>query len=240
LAIDILILVFVVLLTVLGWMRGLISQVVTIGAAVALWLTAGIWSGPVAAGLGKLGGPFADHDFLARMAGFLLLYGLIVVVVFLIERKIVNKVGPLKLSNHWLGGVLGATKGVVYSVVAVWVLQTFVLWKQPAEEPAPDWMEGSIVVERVGPYNPVRLFSLRELVDAAAERVAEQRAEGEDQANPSGRLQKIEEAPSVRAIIEETIDKNGFSAASYRELAADPRVRAVLADPDIRDMLFGN
>ena len=163
----------------------------------------------------------------------------------------IKKVGPLKLSNHWLGAVLGVVKGVVYAVIAVWLVEAVVLWEQEPEEETPGWLADSLLVQKVGPWNPVRLFSLKEVVQEAAERVRERKAagwqdpvgkaaasEGDPEAERS-RSDAIEGSPPVMTLISETAERNGWSKLNYRQLATDPRVRRVLADPEVRDLLFG-
>lgn len=258
---DLLILAFVILLGVLGWFRGLISQLATIGAFVGLWLTKQLWLDDLSALLAGLGPAMADHEFLRRMVAFLGAYFVIVVLVFVVERLVVNKVGPLKWSNHWAGAALGGLKGGLYAVLAVWMLQTVALWEQQPEEPAPRWLEDSFVVSQVGPYNPVRLFSLREIIDDTVGRVREvagslgdddsadgpaAAADGErtpTEPTPrrlsSQRRQAVEEAPPVHVLIEEAVRDGGLDARTWRQLYRDPRVRRILADPDARDLLFG-
>ena len=245
--IDIVALLFVVLLTVLGWFRGLVAQIATLGAAVLLYLTRDLWADPVTGVLGAGVPTLAEHPVLGRLVAFVLLYLSILVVVFIIERAVIKKVGPLKLSNHWLGAVLGAVKGVAYAVIAVWLVEAAVLWEQEPEEATPGWLADSLVVRQVGPWNPVRLFSLKEMVEEAAERVREAKAAGwEDPTDRDAgtedevsRSDAIEDSPPVMTLITETAERNGWSKLNYRQLATDPRVRRVLADPEVKDLLFG-
>jgi len=260
LVLDLVVVAFVILLGVLGWFRGLISQVVTIGAFVALWLTKHLWLDAVSGWLAGLGQAMADHEFLRRMVAFWGAYFLIVVAVFVIERLVVNKVGPLKWSNHWAGAALGGVKGIVYAVLGIWAVQSIALWDQQPDDPTPAWVEGSFVVSQVGPYNPVRLFSLREIIDETVERMRavatamgdddsagdDVTAEGErtrTQPTPrratTRRRQAVEEAPPVHTLIEEAARDGGLDARTWRQLYRDPRVRRILADPRARDLLFG-
>jgi uncharacterized membrane protein required for colicin V production len=243
LTIDIVALLFLVLLTVLGWFRGLVAQIATLGAAVLLYLTRDLWADPMTAVLGAGVPTLADHPALGRLVAFVLLFLAILILAFIIERAVIRKVGPLKLSNHWLGAVLGAVKGVVYAVLAVWLVEAVVLWEQEPEELTPGWLADSFVVQQVGPWNPVRLFSLKEVVEEAAERIRERRETGQEEpaeAEAEGsRAEAIEGSPPVMTLISETAEQNGWSELSYRELATDPRVRQVLADPAVKDLLFG-
>ncbi len=262
--IDIIAVLFVAGLAVFGWIRGLISQVATVGAAVGLWLTRDLWGQPMDGLLQSLGPALAEHPFLRRIAGFLLLYVAIVLLVAAIEYGIVRRLGPLRLSNHWAGAALGGVKGVVYAVVLVWLLQTVTLWRQAPGESAPSWLTESRVVGLVGPWNPVRLFTLREVVDEAlvrarrlpesggpdadgeARSAAGEGAEAESVQSPEGaahrrlRRKTLEDSESMQRILEEARELEGWSMSTYRQLARNPRVRAAIRDPGVSDLLFGN
>ncbi len=254
LTIDLLAVALVVGMATLGWFRGLISQVVTIGAAVALWLTADQWAGPVGDQLVFLGDAWAEHGFLRRMTAGLLLYFAIVLAVLIVERLVVQKFGPLKLSNHWLGAVLGGAKGVVYGAIAIWIVQTIALWEMPPDEEPPGWLTESRAAATVAPYNPVRLFSLQELIEEAVERVQAVAAADDDDDSAArerprtttrpmrARTRKaiIEEAPPVKVLITDEEERRGLDGKSWGQLARDPRVRRILADPEIRDLLYGS
>jgi len=265
--IDIIALLFVVSLAVFGWIRGLISQVATIGAALGLWLTRDLWGEPMDGFLQSLGPALAQHPFLRRIVGFLLLYVAIVLLVAAIEYGIVRRLGPLRLSNHWAGAALGAVKGLVYAVVLVWLLQTVTLWRQAPGESAPPWLTESRVVGIVGPWNPVRLFTVREVVDEALARARRsagsggQEADGEalaaagqDPEAESGeppqapdaaarrrlRRKTLEDSEAMQRLFEEAQELEGWSLSTYRQLARNPRVRAAIRDPGVSDLLFGN
>ena len=235
-AIDVLCIAFLALLAVFGWYRGLVSQVLTIGAAVLLWFTRPLWEETASSILVHLGSAFAYNPFLRKMTAFIFLYLVVVVVVLVIERKVVRKIGPLRWTNHWLGAALGATKGLIYTVAILWSLQTVVLWKQAPGEPEPQWMTDSRALGVVGPWNPVRLFTLQELV-------AEIRARAKSPATPSQpseRKQAIAEAPPVRELVDDLDDDESWSRARYLELLKDPRVQKILREPGVRSLLFGN
>jgi len=266
LTIDLIALAFVVLLATIGWFRGLISQVVTIGAAAALWFTSQYWAGPVGDSLAFFGDAFAEHAFLRRMTAGLLLYFVIVIAVMIGERMIVQKVGPLKLSNHWAGAVLGGLKGLVYGAIGIWIVQTVALWEQQPDEEPPGWLSDSKTAAFIAPYNPVRLFSLQELIQEGVDRVravkdgtasadpagvadaeSAETAEGEEQprtlvAPMKMRTRKavIEDAPPVKVLIQDAEEARGLEHKSWTELARDPRIRRILADPEIRDLLYGS
>ncbi len=260
LTIDLIALAFVVLLAAIGWYRGLISQVVTIGAAVGLWFTSEYWAGPVGDRLAFLGDAFAEHAFLRRMTAGLLLYFAIVIATVIVERMIVERNGPLKLSNHWAGSVLGAAKGVVYGAIAIWTVQTIALWEQQPDEDPPAWLTESKTAAFVAPYNPVRLFSLQEVIQEGVDRVravrdaeaaisevnAENDSEGRELRSRSAPMKTrtrrtvIEDAPPVKVLLQDAAERQGLESKSWTELARDPRVRQILADPEIRDLLYGS
>jgi uncharacterized membrane protein required for colicin V production len=254
--VDILSAAFLVLMTFFGWKRGLISQVVTLGSAALLWFTRETWMGPLGNLLAKVGPAFADNFFLRDMASCTLLFGALLLAAWLIEKKVVNKFGPLRFSNHWGGALLGLAKGALYGTVLLWTAQTGALWKQAPGENAPAWVTSSIAISVVGPWNPIRMFTLRELVDEMKLRAEQSRAEeaqGEgdegDEATQAESTRDRTQSPRDRALrrsssLKDLVDavKNDpdWATASYRRLLDDPRVQQIIDDPELAEMLFGN
>jgi uncharacterized membrane protein required for colicin V production len=229
--VDILSAAFLVLMTFFGWKRGLISQVVTLGSAYLLWFTRESWMGPVGNTLAKLGSAFADNFFLRDIASCLLLFGTLLLTVWIIEKKVVEKSGPLRFSNHWGGAVLGLAKGVLYATLLLWTIQTGVLWKQAPGERAPSWVSNSIAISVVDPWNPIRMFTLRELVNEMKTRASKAQ---------TPREQALRKSTSLKDLVNAAKNDPEWATASYRKLLDDPRVQAIIADPELGDMLFGN
>jgi uncharacterized membrane protein required for colicin V production len=229
--VDILSAAFLVLMTFFGWKRGLISQVVTLGSAYLLWFTRESWVGPVGNTLAKLGSAFADNFFLRDIASCLLLFGTLLLTVWIIEKKVVEKSGPLRFSNHWGGAVLGLAKGVLYATLLLWTIQTGVLWKQAPGERAPSWVSNSIAISVVDPWNPIRMFTLRELVNEMKTRASKAQ---------TPREQALRKSTSLKDLVNAAKNDPEWATASYRKLLDDPRVQAIIADPELGDMLFGN
>lgn len=229
--VDILSAAFLVLMTFFGWKRGLISQVVTLGSAYLLWFTRESWMGPVGNTLAKLGPAFADNFFLRDIASCLLLFGTLLLTVWIIEKKVVEKSGPLRFSNHWGGAVLGLAKGGLYATLLLWTIQTGVLWKQAPGERAPSWVSNSIAISVVDPWNPIRMFTLRELVDEMKTRASKAQTPREE---------ALRESTSLKDLVRAAKSDPEWATASYRKLLDDSRVQAIIADPELADMLFGN
>jgi len=123
---DIVVLLFVAAITVRGYLRGLVSQIATIGAALALWFWFDSWFPPVDVWLGGLHEVLARFESLRRMVAFSGAYLGVMLVVTAIEHLLVERVGLLKAGNTWLGAALGLAKGLVYTAVAVWLIQVVV------------------------------------------------------------------------------------------------------------------
>ena len=238
--VDILSAAFLVVMTFFGWKRGLISQVVTIGSAYLLWVTRETWMGPVGNTLAKLAPAFADNFFLRDISSCLLLFGLLLFGVWVIEKKVVEKSGPLRFSNHWAGSILGLAKGLLYGTLLLWTIQTGALWKQGPGETGPPWLRESIAVAVVGPWNPIRMFTLRELVDRIKERPTATDTEADSNDDPSQRERVLKQSTSLQELVEAAKSDPEWATASYRKLLDDPRVQAIIADPELADMLFGN
>ena len=254
--IDILTVAFLFLMAFFGWKRGLISQVVTLGSAALLWLTKEIWLGPMGNFLAKTGSALADNFFLRDMASGCLLFGALLLTAWVIEKKIVEKSGPLRWSNHWGGALLGLSKGVIYATVLIWLTQASALWKQAPGETGPDWLEQSFLVDLVGPWNPVRMFTLRELIDEMKLRAVTgdntaQGATSQDEGSgaeatgaattdSSERGRALRNSTSLQELVEAVKNDPNWATASYRRLLDDPRVQQIIDDPELGEMLFGN
>ena len=227
-------------MTFFGWKRGLISQVVTLGSAYLLWFTRETWMGPVGNTLAKLGPAFADNFFLRDIASCLLLFGALLFTVWVIEKKVVEKSGPLRFSNHWGGAILGLAKGLLYATLLLWTIQTGALWKQAPGEQGPRWIRDSIAVAVVGPWNPIRMFTLRELVDRMKERAIPTASNPDSGNTQSPRDKVLKQSTSLQDLVDAAKSDPEWATASYRKLLDDPRVQAIIADPELADMLFGN
>jgi len=229
--VDILSAAFLVLMTFFGWKRGLISQVVTLGSAYLLWVTRESWMGPVGNTLAKVGPAFADNFFLRDIASCLLLFGTLLLTVWIIEKKVVEKSGPLRFSNNGGGALVGLAKGGLYATLLLWTIQTGALWKQAPGEHAPSWVSNSIAISVVNPWNPIRMFTLREMVDEMKARAG---------AAQTPREKALRESTSLKELVNAAKSDPEWATASYRKLLDDPRVQAIIADPELGDMLFGN
>ncbi len=238
--VDILSAAFLVLMTFFGWKRGLISQVVTLGSAYLLWFTRETWMGPVGNTLAKLGPAFADNFFLRDIASCLLLFGALLLGVWIIEKKVVEKSGPLRFSNHWGGATLGLAKGLLYATLLLWTIQTGALWKQAPGEQGPSWITQSLAIAVVGPWNPIRMFTLRELVERMKERAIPTEPNPDPGSAPSPRDKVLKQSTSLQDLVDAAKSDPEWATASYRKLLDDPRVQAIIADPELADMLFGN
>jgi uncharacterized membrane protein required for colicin V production len=254
--IDILTVAFLFLMAFFGWKRGLISQVVTLGSAALLWFTKETWLGPMGNFLAKTGSALADNFFLRDMASSCLLFGALLLTAWIIEKKIVEKSGPLRWSNHWGGALLGLSKGVIYATVLLWMTQAGALWKQSPGETGPDWLEQSVLVDLVGPWNPVRMFTLRELIDEmklratasedtrqAASNETEGASDGDTGAPAAGATERdraLRNSTSLQELVEAVKNDPNWATASYRRLLDDPRVKQIIDDPELGEMLFGN
>lgn len=264
---DIAFVAFVLALILLGWFRGLLSQVVTIGALLLLWWFFAIWYPPVDGVLASLGPAFEQHAFLRRLVGFAGAYLVIVLLVGVIEVVLVKRVGALSFSNHWAGGALGGLKGLLYGLAILWGIEAVVLWGRPVDEPPPPFLAESRVLGLAGDWNPVRVLTLREALIEGLEKVQatieEKRPGDDDDSSLSAkakellssvlpdqrqmtRLRPPPKPRSPRELIQEKARRRDllelqelWSEQSYIALLRDERVRELLADPEARALLLG-
>jgi hypothetical protein len=164
---DIITLLFVAGIGVRGYMRGLLAQVATLGSALLLWLLFDLWFPPVDAWLQLQHASLAEFEMLRRIVAYGGAYFVLVILIMAVEFLLVERIGVIKASNSWMGGVLGLVKGVAYAVVLVWLIQIGVGGGKASTEVAqqPSWMAESVVFERLALWNPVRVMSARELLE---------------------------------------------------------------------------
>ena len=262
-AVDALAVIFVLALTALGWFRGAIAQLVTIGAALGLWFGWELWYPPVDLWLAGMGPAFNDHPFVRQGTAFVGAYLAVVIAVFLVERLVVQNVEALDATNRGAGAFLGGVKGIAYAIALIWIVEGMTIWGKPKEEPMPAWWGESGFVELVGPYNPVRVFTLKELAEELVRRgKATKKAEdeegtgsgeelGEAQADAGDRGQERTELENDRdvfawmkkspigRILDDTASYSEWSGSTYGQLIMDPRVRELLRDKDFTEDLLG-
>jgi hypothetical protein len=163
---DIVALLFVAAITVRGYLRGLLSQVATIAAALALWFFFESWFPPVDLWLTGLHEVFAQFAILRRMAAFSGAYLVVVLLLTAIEHLLVARVRFLTSGNTWMGALLGLVKGVAYAVLIVWLIQVGSGGGEAvSEKRQPAWMSDSVVFAGLAVWNPVRVMSAREMLE---------------------------------------------------------------------------
>ena len=221
---DITALLFIALVTVRGYLRGLLAQVAVIGAAVALWLTFGLWFPSVDGWLATRHETFASYSSLRRLVAFSGAYALILLLVSAIEHLVVEQVALLKAGNSWAGAALGLSKGLVYAAVAIWLIQVAVAGGEAVrEQPTPNWMADSVAFQKLALWNPVRLSSARELLDAPGTEAWGRRTWTQLARDP--RLQRILEARGAALDVlpaEKQDQEQGVSAPGPQEQEASP------------------
>jgi len=162
---DIVVLLFVAAITVRGYLRGLVSQIATIGVALALWFGFDFWFPPVDEWLVGLHEVLARFESLRRIVAFSGAYLAATLLLSAIEHLLVERVSLLKAGNTWMGAALGLVKGIVYAAVSVWLIQVVVGGGDAvSDDRQPDWMSDSAVFSQLALWNPVRVLSAREML----------------------------------------------------------------------------
>jgi hypothetical protein len=75
------------------------------------------------------------------------------------------------------------------------------------------------------------MVTLRELVDEMKTRASKAQ---------TPREQALRKSTSLKDLVNAAKNDPEWATASYRKLLDDPRVQAIIADPELGDMLFGN
>ena len=249
---DIAILVLVTVLTVMGWHKGLLSQILTLGSIALLWFTKATWLPPASVVVAQFGPAFADNFFLRDMAASLLLFLLLLLGGWILEHRVIRRSKLLRSGNSWSGAVLGLAKGLAYGVVLLWLAQTAALWGDGPEDAPPAWTQESLALQLVGPLNPVRVMTLREIVDRMSSQTTTKAGEPssettlQPESDPGGevsekeaRRRAIEGSKSLQELVDAVRNNPEWGTQSYTELMNDPRVKEVIEDSEIGKLLFG-
>lgn len=126
--------------TLVGAWRGLVYELISLGAWVAAWVAASVWGGAVAAQL-----PLAAPGSAPRLAaGYLLTFLLVLLLGALLARLLRLLIGATPL--RWIDRLLGMVFGAVRGLLLLLVLVTLVTWTPLARSPA--W-QGSALAGRL-------------------------------------------------------------------------------------------
>ena len=147
---DIVVLAVLTVSAALSFRKGLTREVVGLASAV-LGILLGIWFYRTA---GSFLAPYLSSRGLANFAGFLLVFGGVLLVGHLVSYAIGKflKVTGLSIFDHLLGAVFGALRGVLISVALIMAVMAF----SPGDQPPP-----SVVHSRMAPYmvDAARVFA---------------------------------------------------------------------------------
>lgn len=158
--IDIAVVCGLVLMAVLGYMRGLFSQAWSLGALVLSFLGAR----PV---LAFLEARFAwAHresllgDWLYELGTGVVLYILLLVIGYILEKLLVERFKIISAGNRVLGAVLGFVKGGAGVLLLLWIVLFFNHLSPSKDGALKQSMGSSRVATLVAPYNPLNLLLL--------------------------------------------------------------------------------
>ena len=138
---DVVVLAVLVVSAALSFRKGLTREVVGLASAV-LAILLGIWFYGTA---GSFLEPYLSSRGLANFAGFLLVFGGVLLVGHLVSYAIGKflKVTGLSIFDHLLGAVFGALRGLLITVALVMAIMAFSAADQPPS---------SVVNSRTAPY----------------------------------------------------------------------------------------
>ncbi len=119
---DILILVILAITTVFGFIRGLVRQVIGIGAVIGGLILALHEYDYIS----RIYDRFISEGACSRLLGFLTVFFFVVLLGWIISLLISRLMkGPLRLLNHFFGGIFGLIKGILVCTVIVFSILIF-------------------------------------------------------------------------------------------------------------------
>ena len=238
-AADVLAVLLFIAMAGLGWYRGTLVQVATVIIATLLIGLFEAWYPPIDGALADLAIPLAEYPTLRKLVGFLGAYFLAVTAVAVMELAS-RRIGEVETVNRAGGVLIGAAKGVLYVVALAWFAETATLWDKPPREPRPSWMRESLVLKTVSPWNPVRVYTLKQAIEVKLAR-AELAKRDKERRGQGPRVSDGE--PLDEAAAATTPDgKQGDEAAMgevwiAEPLEESPRVRALYRASPMRALM---
>jgi membrane protein required for colicin V production len=138
---DVVVLAILAASVVLSFRKGLAREVIGL-ASVVLAILLGIWFYGTA---GSFLLPYLSSRGLANFAGFLLVFGGVMLVGHLVSYTVGKflKVTGLSIFNHLLGAVFGGVRGLLISVALIMAIMAFSQGDKPPS---------SVVNSRTAPY----------------------------------------------------------------------------------------
>lgn len=232
---DALAVIFVLATGGLGWYRGALVQTVTIFAAVILGVFFDAWYPPFDTALANLAPPLAENVYLREMVGFLVAFFLLLITVAILELA-ARRSGALVDGNRKVGVALGALQGIAAVVLLAWFVETVTLWEKQPNELTPAWMRESVVMKTVGPWNPVRVYGLKDAIERGITKVDREKERREREARRAARKEGEGLDPAAAAATPDA-DAEGQDPIDPVLLENDARVRALFRASPVRKLM---
>jgi len=237
--IDLIVLIVVVLFAFLGYRRGLLRHLASLGALVAASLAAGF----VGAQAAKI---VAPRSAMPSPTVYALCCVGAWVVVYIVCRIVFGRVakklgsdpqGEPRPWNRKLGALAGAAEALLLAWVAIGVLDA--LPEDFRKERLPlvhRELDGSPFTNYVvRPTSPARLLELQPLIPDLA--VLSEHPEALSVVAEKDEIRRIAGHPRVKAVLTDPELMKEWMAGNYGRFSSDRKVRAALEDAELREML---
>lgn len=237
--VDLIVLILVVLFAFLGYRRGLLRHIASLGALVVASLGAGIVGARGAALLaGRSAMPSPTVYALSCIVAWLVLFAAGRLLFGWAARKLgSDKQGEPKPWNRKLGALAGAGEALLISWLVIGILDA--LPEDFRKERLPrvhSELEGSPFTNWVvRPTSPARLLEIQPLVSDLA--VLSEHPEALRGLERRGEIQKIIAHKKVQAILADSELTKDWLDARYGRFFSSPKVREALEDSELRAML---
>jgi membrane protein required for colicin V production len=234
--IDVIVLIFVGLAAILGLVRGVVSQLMSIGGLAAAYLLAPSFGGGVVAG-------FVRHHLGCSkfMAGkvSILVVGLAIYLCFRlvgygIEKLLVGRVGQLKSLNRTGGAALGALKAV--AVVAIIFFFLALVPRENMRAWFPKIME-SRTYQLAARYNPMGQQAVLERMRDFRTSVAD--PSRMEKLRNSDEIGKLLSRYDLKGALEDQRFVESVREGDFDRLAANEQVERLMRDDQLTSLLSG-
>ncbi len=221
---DISVGVLLIVFTLLGYARGLFSQAWSLGSLVAAFLGAQPLFELLHARFGWGAGESLVGDGVIKLVIGIVLYILLLVVGYVLEKRLIERFKLVSAGNRVFGAILGFLKGSLGVVIVLWVV-TFVAHLTPSRQaPWRQQVEQSVAAGLVERYNPLNLFLLarvkpylpRSATGSASEPVVPPAA--------------VAQRASFKALLADEAFLEAYRERDYLQIVLNPSFQRLVAD----------
>ncbi len=222
--VDIGVLVLLGIFALLGYARGLFSQAWSLAALVAAFVGAQPAFDALAPRFGWRDSDSFLGDWVLKVVLGVVLYVLLLILGYILEKRLIDRFKLLSAGNRIFGAVLGLIKGAIAVVVALWVATFLAHLAPPRETPWRTQIHTSVSARLAGRYNPLNLFLL-----ARVKPYLPKEATGRER-SPVKPPEAVAKRSSFQALLADQAFLEAYRKRDYLDILLNPAFQRMVTD----------